>query len=126
MSIVKNQLQLKNMPPMEVLSRHLMIADLATIPGELVAQIVPELCIDIEHQIEGAEGSVETITKKIVNWGFILFHVNTPKLEFILSHFQRKGEILTEEKKEEMSKAAIEIFSSLAGNPKPTETNENK
>lgn len=106
---------------MEVITRNLLIADLATIPGELVAKVCPELCIEMEHQVKEKDGSITTKITMVVNWGKILFETNTPKLEFILSHFQRRDLILTDAQKEEMSKKAQDIFTSLAGNPKPKE-----
>lgn len=119
-------INLKKLEPMEVITRNLLIADLATIPGELVAKIVPELCIEMEHQVKDDDGQIKSTTTMVVNWGKILFETNTPKLEFIMSHFQRRDITYTEAQKEEMSKKAQDIFSSLAGSPKPEQNDKNE
>lgn len=118
-------INLKKLAPMEVITRNLLIADLATIPGELVAKVAPELCIEMEHQVKDDDGEIKSTTTQVVNWGKVLFETNTPKLEFILSHFQRRDKTYTEAEKEEMSKKAQKVFSSLAGGPKP-EKNDNE
>lgn len=111
----KDRINLKKLSPMEVIARNLLIADLSTIPPEMIFKIAPEICIDMEHQIQQEDGTIISEEVKIINWAKVLFQINTVKLEFILSHFTLKNKVYTEEDKKEMEKNAQQIFSSLAG-----------
>lgn len=118
---MKATIQLKKLPPMEVISRNLLIADLATIPVDMVAKIAPEICIEMEHQVKNEDGEIVTISNHVINWGVVLFNMNTYRLEALLSHFQMKNKIYTEKEKENMQENAKNIIHSLAGSPKPKE-----
>lgn len=108
-------LDLKKMPPMEIITRNLLLADLVTLPPNLLKEVAPELIQQMELQVQADDGSISVKEIEVVNWFKAVFQTNTPHLEFIINHFQRKNSIITEKNLEEMKEQAEKNIKNLLG-----------